>query len=174
MQGCRSALLLVRISQKRLAAIFNAAHRFRASNLRLLKTNCHETQLRDRPLPSPTFYHCVGWHFYSDPDAISQGCSPSLGGRRAWVWREISGRVDLGWCWRCLHRTPWSIACHEQQRTMREVLAVGDAPGGHRAAAPSPAPAPHCLQSFPYPQKHERGAVTDTKPCTKHRRGAPV
>ena len=37
---------------------------------------------------------------------------------------------------------------------------------------------PLCLQSFPYPQKHERGAVTDTKPCTKpctkHRGGAPV
>lgn len=33
---------------------------------------------------------------------------------------------------------------------------------------------PLCLQSFPYPQKHERGAVTDMKPCMKHRGGAPV
>lgn len=59
----------------------------------------------------------------------------------------------------CLCLTPWSIACHEQQKS--DVAVPG-------------ARSPLCLQSFPYPQKHERGAVTDTKPHMKHCGGAPV
>lgn len=70
------------VSQKRLSAIFSAAHRFRPSNLRLLKTNCNKTQLYDWPLSSPTFYHCVSWQFYSDPSAVTRVCSPPPAPRR--------------------------------------------------------------------------------------------
>lgn len=136
MHSCRAAMLLVRVSQKRRAAIFNTAHRFQASNLRLLNTRRNETHWHNRPLSSPTFYHCVNWHFHSDLTTVTWGYSSSLGRRRVWIWTEISGisgRVDLGW--HCLHGTLWSIACHEQQRSMREVLAVGGAAGSHGAAA---------------------------------------
>lgn len=132
------------VSQKRLSAIFSAAHRFRPSNLRLLKTNCNKTQLYDWPLSSPTFYHCVSWQFYSDPSAVTRVCSPPPpppGGRRAWLCREISGRVDLGWLY--VSCVPWSIACHKQQRNWK----VGDAPAGHGAAALRPAPAPHSVSN---------------------------
>lgn len=44
LHGCRGAALLVRLSQKKPAAIFKAAHRFQASTLRPLRTNQNETQ----------------------------------------------------------------------------------------------------------------------------------
>lgn len=57
MHGCRRAALLARMSQKKPAAIFKAAHRFRASTLRPLKTDHNETQRRDWPLPLPALHH---------------------------------------------------------------------------------------------------------------------
>lgn len=143
-------------SQKRLATISNAAYRFQASNLRLFKTNCNETQILDRSLSLPTFYHCVGWHFYSDLSTASLGCSSSPGGRKAWICREISGRANLELALPpSLLHAPQSIACHDQQRSVREVVAAGDAPGSYGAAEPSTC-SPLCLQTFLYTQKHER------------------
>lgn len=63
-----------------------------------------------------------------------------------WTAEEHEGGSGGGWC------TGWSRGCSTEPAA-RSLL---------------------CLKSFPYPQKHERGAVTDTKPCTKHRGGAPV
>lgn len=61
--GYQRAMLLAREPQKRLAAIFDAACRFQAWNLRFLRANCNKTQLHDWLLSSSTFYQGSGWHF---------------------------------------------------------------------------------------------------------------
>lgn len=95
--GYQRATLLARVPRKRLAAIFNAAHRFQALNLRLLRTSCNKTQLYDQPLSSPTFYQCSSWHFYSGPDAV--GIPPPWDGGglgfgekflEEWIWDALS------------------------------------------------------------------------------------
>lgn len=91
----------------------------------------------------PRFITVSAGNFTVTP-ALSPGFvppPPPPGGRRAWLCREISGRVDLGWLY--VSCVPWSIACHKQQRNWK----VGDAPAGHGAAALRPAPAPHSVSN---------------------------
>lgn len=163
LHGCRGAALPVRSSQKKPAAIFKAAHRFQASTLRPVRTNQNETQWRDWLLLSPTFYHRPVWHIYGNHDAVTWGYSP-FPGREGLAWKRNFWKVGFG-----LglpppgspeHHVPWA-AEELGWRCTRQ-------PRGCCARSPL------CLQSFPYPRKHERGAVTDTKPCTKHCGGAPV
>lgn len=128
------------------------------------KTSCHfqhSTQISG--IKSKTIKHQAQWNTLTQlttaiahvlslcqlalphwPQQCHLGVLLLSGRKEGLLWREISGiseRVDLGW--HCLHCTPWSIACHEQQRSMREVLAVGDTSGSHGAAASSPEPTPH-------------------------------
>lgn len=91
----------------------------------------------------PRFITVSAGNFTVTP-ALSPGFvppPPPPGGRRAWLCREISGRVDLGWLY--VSCVPWSIACHKQQRNWK----VGDAPAGHGAAALRPVPAPHSVSN---------------------------
>lgn len=158
MHSYQRATLLARVPRKRLAAIFNAAHRFQASNLRLLRASCNKIQLHDWLLPSSTFYHCSSWHFYSSPNAVG-AAPPWDGGGLDFGEKFLEGQI---WDALSLLRSPEHCVSRMAQEH-EEALSVGDAPSGQGAAAPSPQPAPHCLQTFPYPQRRERGAVTGTK-----------
>lgn len=159
MHGYQRATLLARVPRERLAAIFKAEHRFQALNLRLLKINCNKTQLYDQPLSSSTFYQCSGWHLYSGPDAV--GIPPPWDGGGL----GFGDKFLEGWIWDTLSLLHSQEHCVPRMAQVHEKGTVGGwctRRSGGCSTKPT-AHSPLCLQTFPYPQRHERGAVTGTK-----------
>lgn len=115
MHGYQRASLLAVVPGKRLAAIFNAAHRFQASNLRLLRASCNKIQLHDLLLPSSAFYRCSSWHFYMAPMLLGL---PRPGMEKCLALERNFWKGEFGMC--CLCHTPRSIACHAWHRSMRK------------------------------------------------------
>lgn len=119
------------------------------------KASCHfQCSTQVSGIKSKTIKNQLQWNTIMWPTAavthILSLCQLAL---LQWPWRCLLGRGGgLGFGEKFLEGRIWagapqSIACHEQQRTMREALAVGDAPGGHEAAAPSPVPVPHSVSN---------------------------
>lgn len=100
--------------------------------------------------------------------------SPALGRRRAWLWREISGRADLGRAVcavfpGALRATPGTGAWGRHSRWVRHPAARGLQ---HQAHSPLPTLSPNI--SIPT-EAWKRGSDRHEtpKPCTKHCGGAP-
>lgn len=170
--GCQRATLLVGVSQKTAGCHFQCSTQVSGTKPKTIKKQPQQNTIMWWTAAVVQFITVLAVTFTVTLMLPPRGRPLSPGGGRAGLWREISGRVDLGW--HCLCCTPQSIACHEEQRSMREVLAWVMHQAVTSLQHRAPCLLPLCLQSFPYPQKHETGALTDKKPCTTHRGGAPV
>lgn len=85
-------------------------------------------------------YHCVGWHFYSDPDAVTQGVFPLPGRQEGWALERNFWKGRFGLALPLLHSPEHCVPRRAEEH--EGGAGVGDAPGSHKSAEPSPASAP--------------------------------
>lgn len=140
MHGCQRATLLARVPRKRTGCHFQCS-----TQVSGIKSKTPKSQLQQNTI---TWLTAAVIHILSLLQlALLQRprccwSSPTLRWRRTWLWREISGRADLG--------CAVSAALPRALRVTHGTGAWGSTVGGRctqrsGAAAPSPQPAPHSV-----------------------------